>query len=228
MLDADLNGPSQARMAGLGSVPLVPGESGLRLPRTPEGLGVLSLGTAVPEHESLEFDSVARGDSHVWRATREFALLADLLAGVEWGQLDYLMIDLPPGAERTFQYAEFFGSRVDFVLVTLPSDLARGVVARSIAALRRTPNRLLGYVENMSGYHCSGCGAVKPLFPAATTVELDVPCLGQIPFDPEVAAGCDSGAGLFERVAEPVTRALDELADRLAATEDDSREEAST
>ncbi len=74
------------------------------------------------------------------------------------------MFDLPPGAERTVQYADFLGPRTSFVLVTIPSEVARGVVARSVAALSKGPNRVLGYVENMSGYYCRDCNAIKPLF----------------------------------------------------------------
>ncbi len=80
------------------------------------------------------------------------------------GALDYLLVDLPPGAERITQYAEYLGAETAFVLVTIPSDLSRGVVSRSIAALAKTPNRILGYVENMNGYYCRDCGSVRPLF----------------------------------------------------------------
>ena len=193
ILDADLNGPSQARMAGLGTVAVLPGPDGLVMPRTASGIGVISMGSLVPETKSLNFDSVVQGDSYVWRATREFGLLGDLLAGVAWGPLDYLLLDLPPGAERTVQYIEFFGPATALVLVTMPSDLSRGVVLRSIAALGHAPNRVLGYVENMKGYVCGSCREVRPLFPETSTVDLGLPCLGTVPFDPEIAAACDLG-----------------------------------
>jgi len=193
VLDADLNGPSQARIAGLAATMLVPGIDGLVLPRTRSGIGVVSMGLVVPESRSLDFDSVADGDAYVWRATREFALLGDLLGGVAWGALDYLLVDLPPGAERTVQYAEFLGSSVPLVLVTIPSDVSRGVVSRSIAALGKAPNRVLGYVENMKGYACRGCRTIQPLFPESGSVDLGIPCLGSVPFDPDLAAACDRG-----------------------------------
>ncbi len=211
ILDADLNGPTQARMAGLRSAPLLPGTTGVALPRTPEGLGVVSLGAAIPEEEMLDFASVSSGDSHIWRATREFVLLGDLLATVEWGELDTLVIDLPPGAERTFQYAEFLGPETDFVLVTVPSAVSRGVVSRSVAALRKTPNRVLGYIENMAGYWCRDCDAVRTLFPAdGDQVELDLPRLGRVPFDPQLAAAADHGAISRYVAPEGVQRAIDE------------------
>jgi ATP-binding protein involved in chromosome partitioning len=193
ILDADLNGPSQARIAGLGGAPLLPGADGLVIPRTASGIGVVSMGLLVPEAQALDFDSVADGDTYVWRATREFSLLGDLLAGVDWGVLDFLLVDLPPGAERTFQYAEFLGAKASIVLVTIPSDLSRGVVSRSLAALGKTRNRVLGYVENMKGYSCAGCDSIRPLFPESASVDLGIPPLGAVPFDPAVAAACDRG-----------------------------------
>ena len=122
------------------------------------------MGSLVPESEALEFEGTARGESHTWRATKEFALLGEILGSCEWGALDLLMFDLPPGADRTVQYADFLGPRTSFVLVTIPSEVSRGVVARSVAALSKGPNRVLGYVENMSGYYCRDCNAIKPLF----------------------------------------------------------------
>jgi ATP-binding protein involved in chromosome partitioning len=252
ILDADFNGPSQARMAGVQGAVFVPPPSPkgsgaasgppspkgfgvassekVALPRTTNGIAVFSMGSLVPESEALEFESAARGESHTWRATREFALLGEILGAFEWGALDLLMIDLPPGAERTVQYADFLGPlggaqgrpRTSFVLVTIPSAVARGVVARSVAALSKGPNRLLGYVENMSGYYCRDCNAIKPLFvsPESSGVSpesprLGIPCLGTVPFDPELARHCDLGIPLAALRETPVGLALDQIAQRL-------------
>ena len=126
------------------------------------------------------------------------------------------MFDLPPGAERTVQYADFLGPRTSFLLVTIPSEVARGVVARSVAALSKGPNRLLGYVENMSGYYCRDCNAIKPLFDSPESRRrLEIPCLGTVPFDPELARHCDPGIPLAELRETPVGRALDHVAQRL-------------
>ena len=214
ILDADFNGPSQARMAGVQGALFVPGGHKISLPRTRTGIGVFSMGSVIPESEALGFESTAHGESHTWRATREFALLGEVLESFEWGALDLLMFDLPPGAERTVQYADFLGPRTSFLLVTIPSEVARGVVARSVAALSKGPNRLLGYVENMSGYYCHDCDAIKPLFVSPDASGLDIPCLGTVPFDPELARHCDRGIPLTELTETPVGRALDHIAAR--------------
>ena len=215
ILDADLNGPTQARLGGLSEATLVPGADGLLVPRSACGVGVVSLGSVVPESEAVDFDSVSEGESHTWRATREFTLLGELLERVDWGRQDYLLVDLPPGAERTLQYAEFLGAGVTFVVVTVPSDLSRGVVARSVAALRKTPNRVLGYVENMNGYYCEGCDEIRPLFPDGVGVDLDVPRLGSVPFDPALAVACDRGESLGFDSERPAVRAVFEIAARI-------------
>jgi ATP-binding protein involved in chromosome partitioning len=217
ILDADFNGPSQARMAGVQDAVFVPGREKGVLPRTRNGIAVFSMGSLIPESEALAFESTARGESHTWRATREFALLGEILGSFEWGALDLLLIDLPPGAERTVQYADFLGPRTSFVLVTIPSEVARGVVARSVAALAKGPNPLLGYVENMSGYYCHDCKAIKPLFvsPKAEGVELAIPCLGTVPFDPELARQCDQGLALAGLSETPVGLALEQVTRQL-------------
>ncbi len=212
ILDADLNGPSQGRLGGLQDAPLIPGPEGLVVPRTADGIGVLSVGSMLPEGEALAFDSVSEGGSHHWRTTREFAAMASLLAGVHWGDLDFLLVDLPPGAERTRQHAEFFGEALAMVLVTIPSALSRGVVARSLAALEGSSNRILGYVENMSGYFCRDCDEVKPLFVSDDEVALNVPRLGSVPFDPRLAAACDRGTPPDVPAANPTLQATGEIA----------------
>ncbi len=217
ILDADLNGPSQALLGGVRNVPPLPGEEGLLVPVSRDGLKILSVGSLLAEGEALTWPSAAAGHSHVWRATREFAKLAELLAAVHWGPLDVLLVDLPPGPERTAQFADFLGPQASVLLVSIPSALARWVVARSVSALGPLPNRLLGHVENMSGYACAGCGSVRPLFPESReATELDLPCLGRVPFDPQLAALSDEGRAITEIAgAGPVAAALAEVARNL-------------
>jgi ATP-binding protein involved in chromosome partitioning len=248
ILDADFNGPSQARMAGVQGAVFFPppspegfgvagGTRKVALPRTRNGIAVFSIGSLIPESEALEFETVAHGESQTWRATREFALLGEVLGSFEWGELDLLLFDLPPGAERTVQYADFLGPRTSFVLVTIPSEVARGVVARSVAALSKGPNHVLGYVENMSGYYCRDCNAIKPLFdsgrgasprpPSPESSDLGIPCLGTVPFDPELARHCDLGLHFDARRETPVGQALErvseQLLDSLESTPEPSR-----
>ncbi|MEE8586038.1 MAG: P-loop NTPase [Acidobacteriota bacterium] len=215
VLDADLNGPSQARLGGLSARVPVPGRRGLAVPLTADGIGVVSMGTVVPETEQVDFPSLSQGDSYVWRASKEFSVLSDFLARTDWSPFDTLLLDLPPGTERTFQYAEFLGPETAFLLVTIPSDVSRGVVRRSVAALSRTGSPLLGYVENMKGYYCSCCRRVRPLFPDSGQVDLGIPCLGSVPFDPDLAALCDQGLSLEGQKGSAAWKAIQALCDEV-------------
>ena len=221
ILDADMNGPSQAMLGGVADVPPLPGEEGLLIPVSRDGIKILSVGSLLAEGEALSWPAATPRHTHVWRATRELSKMAELLAAAHWGALDLLLIDLPPGPERTAQLADFFGPGVAVVLVSIPSALARGVVARSVSALSPLPNRLLGYVENMSGYACAGCGTVRPLFPESKeAAELALPCLGRIPFDPRLAALSDEGRAIGELpdggpVADAFAETARNLIDRL-------------
>jgi len=215
VLDADLNGPTMATMLGVRGRRLVVGADGVTPPESALGIRVMSMDLLLPSDDTpLVWEAPTQAESHTWRGAMEANALREFLADTAWGELDLLLLDLPPGAERTLQAAEWFGPQVAFVLVTIPSDLSRGVVSRSLAALRKTRNPVLGYVENMAGYWCADCGEVKPLFPAASEVELGgLPCLGRIPFDPELAARCDRGESLEEAAA--AAPALAALASRI-------------
>lgn len=200
ILDCDFSGPCQAQMAGLEGAPWVPTDDGvLAIPRRADGLGVLSFGSFLERAVPTRYESVAAGDDHVWRATREFATLGQLIAAVDWRDTDILLFDLPPGADRAAQFASFLGPRTEFVVVTIPTGLARGVVARSITALTGQDARILGYIENMAGYFHRPSGDILPLFPSARDEsnrgpsDFDLPCLGRLPFDPEIARWCDEG-----------------------------------
>ncbi len=208
ILDADFNGPCQAHLAGLGAAPWIPGANGLALPHNTEGIGIASFGSLLPDAKPMEIESVAQGEEQTWRGMREFAMLAQMMSSIDWGTLDMLLFDLPPGAERTRQYAHFFGESTPFVLVTIPSELSHSVVARSISALADYPNPILGVIENMAGYYCADCGEVKPLF-SSTIKELAVPTLGSIPFDPALAGRS------AESSEDPATLALDAIARRI-------------
>lgn len=222
VLDADFNGPSQAQMAGLTGAPWIPGPRGLEMPRSPSGLPVLSVGGLLAEAEPTEFDSVAADEGHVWRATREFAFLRQILSGVAWGSLDVLLLDLPPGAERTVHFAQALGPETRFVVATVPSDLARGVVGRSLTALAARGGEVLGVVENMAGYWCAECREVRPLFPESTR-PLDAPLLGRLPFDPELARLCDRGWTLDGFRALGTAEAWEDVADALVERLEENR-----
>jgi ATP-binding protein involved in chromosome partitioning len=114
--------------------------------------------------------------------------LREFLGDVEWGRLDALLIDLPPGADAATELEPLVPHQAGVLAITIPSEESRRSVARAMRAAAGAGLPLLGIVENMSGYACGGCERTRTLFPGDAgcqlAAEFDVPLLAQIPFDP--------------------------------------------
>jgi ATP-binding protein involved in chromosome partitioning len=224
VLDADLNGPSIAKMLGVRGQALRVTDAGIEPARSAEGLRVLSMDLLLPSDETpVVWEAPTQADAHTWRGTMEANALREFLTDTAWGALDVLLLDLPPGADRLPTVADLLPGLSGAVVVTIPSEVSHLVVKRSIALAREARVPLLGLVENMAGYVCVECGALGTLFTGPggerTAAELGVPFLGWVPFDPRIAVAADHGRPFV--VDQPDTaagRALGELAARLAQT----------
>jgi len=224
VLDADLNGPSIAKMLGVRGQALTVTDAGVEPARSAEGLRVLSMDLLLPSDETpVVWEAPTQADAHTWRGTMEANALREFLTDTAWGALDVLLLDLPPGADRLPTVADLLPGLSGAVVVTIPSEVSHLVVKRSVALAREAGVPLLGLVENMAGYVCLECGALGTLFTGPggerTAAELGIPFLGRVPFDPRIAAAGDRGRPFV--VDHPDTsagRALGELAARLAGT----------
>ncbi len=195
LLDADIYGPSLPMMLGLsGKKPQV-GEGGNMLrPFDQYGIKVMSLGFI------LDVDTPV-----IWRGPMVMKAIVQLLGDVEWGELDYLVVDLPPGtgdAQLTLtQKVPLSGA----VIVTTPQDVALVDARKGLAMFQKVNVPVLGIIENMSSFVCPECGTVTDIFKKGggerTAKELDCNYLGSIPLDPAIAAGGDSGVPIT--VADP-------------------------
>lgn len=190
VLDADLKGPTVARMLG-GQGPLVVGEDGVQPTTGQGGVRLISTDLLLEEGQPLRWKEPA-AERFVWRGTLEAGALREFLADIAWGSLDLLLIDLAPGADRLSDLAEIAPAIAGAVAVTLPSEESRRSVERSMRAALDADVRLLGVIENMSGYRCPGCGETHPLFSgnagAELAAEFGIPLLGRIPFSPAPSA----------------------------------------
>ena len=224
IVDADFSEPTQPGTIAPGGAAPVPSADGIALPRSRDGVGIFSVGSWLADPPKADSAVESAGGWADGRAGREFSALSEIVASVAWGKLDVLLFDLSAGAERTRQFADFLGESTSFVLVTIPSETSRRAVVRSSEALSGRGNRLLGYVENMSGYYCVDCGGIKPLFPETKEgIVLDFPCLGRVPFDPAVAFACDRGVAFQDLPETAATRALSAVAGRLLESLDSPR-----
>ena len=210
VLDADLNGPSMATMLGVRGRTLVVGAAGVEPPAGALGIGVMSMdlllaGDATP----LTWDAPSQAEAHTWRGTMEANALREFLADTAWGALDVLLIDLPPGTDRLATIIGMVPALAGTVIVTIPSDVSRLVVRKSITVALAAPAPVLGLIENMAGMF-PGPGA------EGLASESGVPFLGRVPFDPVLAAAADRGEPYVATSPEaPAARALRAIADRL-------------
>jgi ATP-binding protein involved in chromosome partitioning len=226
VLDADLNGPSIAKMLGVRGRPLPVAAVGVTPPRTAEGIRVMSMDLLLPSDETpVTWRASSQAESHVWRGSMEANALREFLADTAWGGLDLLLVDLPPGADRLTTLAGLVPALSGSIVVSIPSEVSYLVVKKSISVARELRVPILGLVENMAGYVCGSCGEVGPLFSGApgdrVADGLGIPFLGRIPFDPRLALTSDQGIPFAGQHPEsPGAQAFLQIANRIKAALD--------
>lgn len=193
VLDADVYGPSLPTMLGLSERPRVI-EQNTVIPLEKYGLRVMSMGFFLDDTSPV-----------IWRGPLVTGLVRQFLKDVRWGELDVLLVDLPPGTGDVpltlVQQVPLAGG----VVVTTPQPVSLIDVERGIAMFEQVNTPVLGVVENMSGYVCSHCGTRDDLFGAGGAAHLErafgVPILGRIPLEPAVRVAGDAGAPIV--IAQP-------------------------
>ena len=214
VLDADLNGPAQAKILGVRGRRLVLADGGVDPPVTALGVKVMSMDLLLADDAApLTWDSPLQEEAHTWRGAMEANAVREFLADTNWGELDALLLDLPPGTDRLATVAGLAPTLHGIIVVTIPSEVSQLVVRRSVTAAASTRAPVLGLVENMAG-----------LFPgpAASRLAADagIPFLGSVPFDPALSVAADRGeafvvaaperesAQALKRIAREVRTAL--------------------
>jgi len=210
VMDADVYGPNIPRMFGIADQrPEVAG--GKIQPLTAHGVKVMSLGNLV------ERDTAA-----IWRGPIVTKIIQQFLADVDWGQLDYLLVDMPPGtgdAQLSLVQSVQVGGAI---IVTTPQEVAVGDALRGAKMFEKVGVPVLGIVENMSYFHCPHCGERTDIFSSGggqrLASELGVPLLAQIPLQARVQELCESGVPVV--LAEPQTPAARAFADLAAGIQE--------
>ncbi len=200
ILDADVHGPNIPKMLGLNGRSPVMGENGLIPITSRENIKVMSMAFMLPDEDTPV----------VWRGPVKHSLFKQFLAEVDWGPLDYLIVDLPPGTgDEPLSIAQLLGKPLWAVTVTTPQDVALLDSRKSVVFGRNLEMNLLGIVENMSGLQCPHCGERIELFKTGggrkSALDLGVPFLGAIPIDPEVVVGGDSGTPVAAKDSDSAT-----------------------
>jgi ATP-binding protein involved in chromosome partitioning len=199
VLDADLNGPSVAKMLGVrGYTPQLT-NAGVIPATGPLAMRVMSMDLFLPDDATpVTWKAPTQQEAFVWRGTMEMTSLRELLTDTVWGELDCLFLDLPPGADRLPNVAGLLPFMAGALLVTIPSQVSQLIVQKSLTLAREVlPDRLIGLVDNMQGYVCPHCHTLGELFPESSSVTLaaalQIPYLLGVPFDPRLAGAADQG-----------------------------------
>jgi ATP-binding protein involved in chromosome partitioning len=208
LMDADIYGPNIPRMMGVNTQPRVENEK--IIPLDAHGVKIMSLGFMIE-----------RDQPAIWRGPIIMKIITQFLRDVQWGELDYFFVDMPPGtgdAQLSLVQATMVHGAI---IVTTPQEVAAGDALRGAKMFQRVAVPVLGVVENMSYFICPSCTDRHDIFGVGggkrLAEELDVPLLGEIPFFPGVLAGGDRGEPIV--VSEPesgAAKALVDLAGRLS------------
>ncbi len=207
-VDADLNGPSLGRMLSVSGAQLSDRPSGVAPAKSPSGVLVMSMELLQQEADApLRWREPAMG-GFIWQSTVETGVLREFLGDVEWGTLDVLLVDVPPGTDKIGRLLELVPDLDQMLLVTTPSETARFVVSKSVRMAREAEVGTLALVSNMAGHTCTECGHVSDLFTGDGDKRLEqetgLPVWAEIPFDPRLGTATDSGTPLV--ITDPEAR----------------------
>jgi len=212
ILDVDIHGPDVPRMLGIEKEML-----GVNANKKLTPLNYSDTLKAV----SIESLSASKDDAIIWRGPMKHSVIRQFIADVEWGDLDYLIIDSPPGTgDEPLSVAQVI-SDAQAVIVTTPQEVSLADVRKSINFCKTINMKIFGMIENMSGFHCPHCGEAIELFGSGggekTAADFNINFLGRIPLDPKVVVCGDSGQ-CYQEIHEssPVTKAFNTIAGRMA------------
>jgi ATP-binding protein involved in chromosome partitioning len=212
LMDADIYGPSVPTMLGGGSSPQPAGQPGVIHPVEKRGLKFVSMGLFT-----------GRDTPVIWRGPMATKMIQQFLSQVAWGELDYLLIDLPPGTGDVQLTLTQSAPLVGAVIVTTPQEVAVSVTLRGLRMFEQVQVPILGIIENMSAFICPHCGKTTEVFRHGggrkAAEELGVCFLGEIPLDPAIAEAGDAGVPVVaEGGAGPKSasaRAFGDIAEKL-------------
>ena len=220
VVDADINGPTLAKMMGVRNATLEYTPIGVKPAITALGTKLISMDLLLSEDDApVLWNAHTQKDAFTWRSTMEVGALREFIADTEWGKLDYLLLDLPPGTDRLPNVVELVPNLGGVVVVTIPSEVSQLIVKKSITMARdvlKVP--IIGVVENMAFHVCQHCGEEEPLFSVDETLDkiFRESILDRIPFDPKLARCNDNGTPYIDRYPDaPASQALMQVAEKI-------------
>lgn len=218
LVDVDICGPSIPKIMGLEGEQIHQSSSGWSPVYLEDNLAVMSIGFMLQNQD----------DAIIWRGPKKNGLIKQFLKDVEWGPLDFLLIDTPPGtSDEHLSIVQFLKEAgIDgAIVITTPQEMALQDVRKEINFCRKVGIPILGVVENMRGFVCPGCKNESQIFLPSTggaqkmCEELNLRLLGSIPLDPRIAKSCDHGVSFMDEFPDsPATKALEKIVEGIKST----------
>lgn len=211
LMDVDIHGPDVPRMLGLKGMLDLNEQRKLTPMSFSENLTAVSLESLIPNKD----------DAIIWRGPMKHQVIRQFISDVEWGELDHLIIDSPPGTgDEPLSVAQTI-SDARAIIVTTPQEISLADVRKSINFCKTVKMEIFGIIENMSGFDCPHCGETVDIFGSGggekTATAFNIPFLGIIPFDPKVVSCGDSGSSYQDANPDSaVTKAFAAMAGEIA------------
>jgi len=211
ILDADIHGPCVPKMLGIKGQTLQVGPPGAFPATGPLGIKVVSMDFLLPNQEAPV----------IWRGPLKMTAIRQFLSDIVWGELELLLIDLPPGTgDEPLSVMQLLPEMDGVVIVTIPSEVSQDVVKKAVTFARQLNIPVIGIIENMSGFICPNCGAQTNIFKVGggekISNDLVVPFLGRIPIDPKICEDSDKGVPFIIEYSEsPATKAFMEIVGKI-------------
>jgi ATP-binding protein involved in chromosome partitioning len=220
ILDADLNGPSIGHLLGVGNdIKLEMKDDGMEPGIGHQGIRIMTMDMLVKTPDTPVMWTEEADATAVWVSTMESTAIRELLADTNWGELDYLLIDMPPGSDRIDNIRSLIPELAGAVEITIPSLLSQHIVTKSITKNNKMKVPIIGLIENMATYICPHCDKEGKLFDGEDVHKLserrDIPYIGKIPFDTRVSRS-QSGNLFYKEFKDSVTgQAIAETVDNI-------------
>ncbi|MBN2018670.1 MAG: P-loop NTPase [Sedimentisphaerales bacterium] len=200
LLDIDIHGPSIPRILNLEDKKLTAFGNTIMPVPVSANLVVMSIGFMLKDKD----------DPVIWRGPMKYQVIKQFLKDVEWSNLDYLIVDSPPGTgDEPLSIAQLIEKPDGAIIVTTPQQLAITDVRKAVSFCRQLDMPVIGVIENMSGFICPKCGEKTDIFKSGggenMALEMNVPFLGRIPIDPQIVNACDSGEPYIQRYSQSHT-----------------------
>lgn len=197
LLDIDIHGPSIPKILNLEDKKLMSLDNAIMPMSVSANLIVMSIGFILQD----------RDNPVIWRGPMKHQMIKQFLKDVEWGKLDYLIIDSPPGTgDEPLSVIQLLEKPNGAVIVTTPQQVALSDVRKGVSFCRSLNLPVIGVIENMSGFVCPKCGETTDIFKSGggenMALEMNIPFLGRIPIDPQIVHACDSGEPYIQQYSQ--------------------------